>query len=119
MTAFAPVSAAGLAEVNIIWTSGLAGTAIDPTGISAGSTLLPVLMAFPVSSGNPLAPAQAVTWYTAAWLLGATSAGYVSQCLVGPGGAVTLTAGMAYDVWGQVQGTPEVPKIYAGTQAVY
>ena len=122
MTAFAPVSAAGLAYINIMWTSNLLGTAIDPTGQSAGSTLLPVLMAFPASSGNPLEPAQAVTWYTAYWLLGSTAAGYTSQCLAGPsggGGLVQLTAGMQYDVWGQVQGAPEIPKIYAGTLPVY
>ena len=122
MTAFQPVSAAGLAYINVTWTSELLGTVIDPTGQSAGSTLLPVLTAFPVSSGNPLEPAQAVTWYTAYWLLGSTAAGWTSQCLAGPsggGGLVQLTAGMQYDIWGQVQGTPEVPKICAGTLPVY
>jgi len=122
MTAFQPVAAASLAFVNITWTSELLGTVIDPTGVSAGSTLLPVLMAFPVSSGNPLEPAQAVTWYTASWLVGSTAAGYTSQCLVGPtveGGLVQLTAGLSFDVWGSVQGTPETPKIFAGVQEVY
>ena len=122
MTAFKPVAAASLAYVNITWTSELLGTVIDPTGVSAGSTLLPVLMAFPLSSGNPLEPAQAVTWYAASWLLGSTAAGYTSQCLVGPtgeGGLVQLTAGIPVDVWGSVQGVPEVPKIYAGQLAVY
>ncbi len=122
MTAFQPVAAASLAYVNITWTSELLGTVIDPTGQSEGSTLLPVQMAFPVSSGNPLEPAQAVTWYTASWLLGSTAAGYTSQCLVGPtgeGGLVQLTAGMEYDAWGSVQGTPEIPKIFAGTLPAY
>ena len=122
MTAFEPIAAVSLQCINITWTSELFGTVIDPTGVTAGSTLLPVLFAVPVSSGNPLEPAQPATWYAATWLLGTTSIGYLSQGLVGPvgeGGMVQLTAGMAYDVWGQVQGAPEIPKIYAGTQAVY
>jgi hypothetical protein len=122
VTEFQPVSAAGLAYVNIFWTSRLFGTEIDPTGQTEGQDLLPVLMAFPVSSGNPLEPAQAVTWYTAYWLLGSNAAGWTSQCLVGPtgeGGLVQLTAGMAFDCWGQIQGVPEVPKIYAGTISAY
>ena len=120
MTAFHPIAAISLEYVNITWTSELAGTAIDPTGQSPGSTLLVVQFAFPVSSGNPLAPAEPSAWFTGSWLLGTTSIGYVSQCLVGPlGGVVTLTAGLHYDAWSQVQGTPEVPKKFAGQLAVF
>jgi hypothetical protein len=115
---FEPVSAAGLAEVTVVWTSDLFGTSIDPTGQTALQPVLPVLMAFPVSSGNPLAPAPAVTWYAAAWLLGTTAKGYAAQALVGPGGVVTLTAGTLYDVWSEVEGT-EIPKVFAGSLAVY
>jgi hypothetical protein len=119
-TLYAPISALSLAEINVLWTSDLDGTSIDPTGQTAGQSLLPVQMAFPVSSGNPAAPAQPVTWYTAAWLLGGTGRGYVAQSLVGPGGGVvTLTAGQSYDVWSRITGSPESPVIFAGTQPVY
>jgi hypothetical protein len=119
MASFPPIAALSLEEVNVTWTSELAGTTIDPTGVSAGSTLLTVQMAFPVSTGNPAAPASPVTWLTASWLLGGTSIGYVSQALVGPGGVVTLTAGQAFDVWGRISGTPESPVKFAGTIEVY
>lgn len=120
MTQFSPVAALSLEYVNVTWESGLAGTAVDPTGQAPGQAVLPVQMAFPVSSGNPAEPAEPATWYAAAWLLGGTSTGYVAQCLVGPGGGVAvLTAGLSYDVWSKVSGTPEVPAKFAGTQPVY
>lgn len=114
MANFDPIAAASLENVNVVWTTTLAGTAIDPV---AGA--MAVKMAFPVSSGNPRLPAQAVTWFAAAWLGGTTLAGFVAQCLVGPGGAVTLTAGQTYDVWSWVTGSPEIPKQFAGQLAVY
>ncbi len=76
--------------------------------------------AFPQSSGNPLAPAEPSTWFAGTWLTGTNIRGYVSQILVGPGGGVvTLTAGLAYDVWSEVLGTPESPRKFAGQLAVY
>jgi hypothetical protein len=119
MANFLPIAALSLEEVNVTWTSELAGTSVDPTGAAAGSTLLPVQMAFPVSTGNPAAPAEPSAWFAASWLVGGTSTGYVSQALVGPGGVVTLTAGMSYDVFGRVIGTPESPVKFAGTIEVY
>ena len=119
MANFPPIAAISLEEVNVTWESGLAGTTIDPTGQTAGEAQLPVQMAFPVSSGNPAAPAEPSAWFTATWLIGGTSTGYVSQALVGPGGVVTLTAGMSYDVFGKVIGTPESPVKFAGTIEVY
>jgi hypothetical protein len=120
MSEFAPIAAISLEEVNVTWTSELAGTSIDPTGATAGEPALPVQMAFPVSSGNPAAPAEPSAWFTASWLIGGTSIGWVAQCLVGPGGgAVTLTAGLPVDVWSKVTGEPEVPARYAGTLPVY
>ena len=59
-----------------------------------------------MSSGNPLAPAEPSNWYAGSWLDGTTSIGYIAQCLAGPDGTVALTAGTAYDVWSQIQGTP-------------
>jgi len=59
-------------------------------------------------------------WLTASWLLGGTSIGYVAMALVGPGGGVvTLTAGMAYDIFGKISGTPESPVKFAGTIEVF
>lgn len=120
MTLFEPIAAISLEEINVTWESGLAGTSTDPTGQAPGQAALPVQMAFPVSSGNASAPAGPATWYAATWLLGGTSTGYVAQCLVGPGGGVvTLTAGLSYDVWSKVSGTPEIPAKFAGAQEVY
>ena len=116
---FSPIAAVSLEYVNVTWTSRLAGTSIDPTGQTSGQSQLPVQMAFPVSSGNALAPAEPATWYTAAWLTGTTSTGYIAQCLVGPAGLVQLTAGQAYDVWSKILGSPEQPCRYAGTLKVY
>jgi len=117
---FAPIAAISLEEVNVTWTSELAGTSIDPTGQTANQPALPVQMAFPVSSGNPAEPAQPSVWFTASWLLGGTSIGFVAQALVGPGGGVTtLTAGLAVDVWSKISGAPEVPARFAGSLPVY
>ncbi len=115
MTAFDPISSDSLEEVNVRWTADLDGTVIDPT-----VTPLVVQMAFPASSGNPLSPAHAVSWFTASWLAPGSSKGkgWVAQCLVGPGGSVTLAAGK-YDVWSWVTGSPESPKKFAGTITVY
>lgn len=119
MTLFAPISALSLEYVNATWTSDLDGTSVDPTGQTQGQPELPVQMAFPVSSGNPSAPAQPTVWYTASWLLGGTSVGYTAQCLVGPGGGVTtLTAGQ-FDAWGRIAGSPEAPEKFVGTLPVF
>ena len=76
--------------------------------------------AFPVSSGNYTAPAQPSVWLAGSWLLGGTGQGYMSQCVIGPGGGVvTLTAGQAFDVWSRVNGTPESPVKFAGTIEVF
>lgn len=120
MQKFEPVAAISLEYINIEWASELAGTLIDPTGQTPGQPELPVQFAVPVSSGNPLAPAEPVTWYSATWLLGTITTGFIAQGLVGPGGgAVTLTAGQDYDVWSKISGSPESPARFAGTQAVY
>jgi hypothetical protein len=117
---FGPIAAISLEEVNVLWNTMLAGTELDPTGQTQGQSELVVEFAFPVSSGNPLAPAQPGTWFTGSWLTGTNIRGYVAQALVGPGGGVvTLTAGQAVDVWCQVVGTPENPKKFAGALPVY
>jgi len=122
MAPFDPISSLSVEEIPIQWTTDLAGTEVDPTGQSPGSTLLVVQFAVPVSSGNPLEPAQPTVWYTCDWLLGTTIKGYVELAVVGPpglGGAVQLTPGLAYDVFGKILGTPIQPVKYAGTIEVY
>lgn len=112
MASFEPIWHGSLEDVNVSWTSDLDGTVIDPT-----VTPLTVQMAFPVSSGNLSAPTDPVTWYAAAWLSGGTGKGFIAQCLIGPGGAVTLAKGL-YDVWSKISGTPEAPAKFAGVQTV-
>lgn len=115
MATFDPVPAISLEYVSVTWTAELAGTVIDPT-----DPALPVEMAFPASSGDPAAPAEPVTWFAASWLTpSGQSKGYVAQCLIGPGGLVTLTAGQVYDVWSRVTSSPEMPARFAGTLEVY
>ena len=119
MTTFQPISALSLEMVNVSWTSDLDGTSIDPTGQTPSEAALTVQFAFPLSSGNYAAPAQPAQWYAGAWLLGGTGRGFVAQCLVGPGGVVTLTAGKVFDVWSKVTGTPESPAKFAGPIEVF
>ena len=119
MALFPPIAAISLEEVNVTWESGLAGTTVDPTGQTDGEPALPVQFAFPQSSGNYSAPAQPVSWVTGSWLLGGTSIGYTAQALVGPGGTVTLTAGLQYDCWTRITGSPESPVKFAGTIGVF
>lgn len=119
MVNFQPIAAVSLEYVNANWTAECAGVMIDPTGQTAGQPQLAVQFAFPVSSGNVLKPAEPVTWYAGAWLLATTSTGFIAQCLVGTGGALTLTAGVIYDVWSMVTSSPEIPRKFVGQQPVY
>jgi hypothetical protein len=114
MTVFQPVSTLSVEENNITWTSDLDGTVVDPIAAS-----LAVQHAFPVSSGNPAAPAQPSAWFAAAWLTGGTGKGFVSQCNLGPGTAAGTLAPGRYDVWGQVISPPENPRKFVGILTVY
>ena len=117
---FEPVAAISLEYLNMLWTADLAGTELDPTGQTAGQLQLSVLFAVPQSSGNPLEPAVPSVWYTAVWLLGGNIRGFVSQGLVGPSPApVQFTAGLSYDVFGKIEGAPEVPVKFCGTVSAY
>lgn len=109
MADYDPIWSGSLENVPMQWTSDLAGTRIDPT-----NPLLAVQMAFPVTGVSPVSG----DWKAAAWVSGTTSKGFISVCLVGPGGAVTLAAGK-YDVWGKVLGAPEQPGKKAGTITVF
>lgn len=120
---FDPVSALSLEMINILWSGSLAGTFIDPTGGTTGQPLMTPSAAFPVSSGDFRNPAQPVTWYTGTWLAGGNrlGVGYVAQVGVGPGGSVTLSAGVSYDVWGKLAsgGGAEAPVKFVGTLRAY
>lgn len=114
MAEFDTVWSGSLAEIPIIWTSDLAGTSVDPVAQN-----LAVQTAFKPSSGNPEAPTPPLVgdWKAASWLAGTTIKGFVSVCLVGPGGTITLTPGK-WDVWGQITATPQVPAVFAGVLLV-
>lgn len=119
---FKPIAAISLEDVNVLWSSRLGGTYIDPTGQTTGQPMLTPSIALPVSSGNPAAPAEPVTWFAGTWLLNATlGEGNIAQFEVGPGGGVvTLTAGVTYDVWSKLTGgTGEQPAKFVGSISVY
>lgn len=69
-----------------------------------------VQMAFPVAEVAPVSG----DWKAATWETDATSvpSRYLARCLVGPGGTVTLAAGV-YDVWVKITHTPELVVIQA------
>ena len=79
----------------------------DPTGDT-------VVMAFLDEPPEDASPASG-DWKTASWLTvsSTTPARYKAKCLVGPGGAVTLTEGTWW-VWVKVVDTPETPALYSG-----
>jgi hypothetical protein len=115
MAVFKALSAISVVNVNVGWYGQLDDVEQDPTKFV-------VKAAFPISSGNPLLPAQPVTWLAATWLTGTTGKWSIAQCKVGPssgGGLVQLTAGQSYDVWSQLQAAGEQPAIFIGTLPVY
>lgn len=116
MTEFEPIAAISQESVPAVWTSNIGGVVTDPTVLP-----MPVEFAFPVSSGNPLAPAEPSTWYPAAWVSGTTSRGFFAECPVGTGTTgPTLAAGKSYDVWSQVQAGPNNTVIkFVGVLPVY
>jgi len=57
------------------------------------------------------------TWTAGAWIASSTPP-YYAQILVGPSGAVTLTAGV-YTIWVQVDISPQVAAFPAGTLVIY
>lgn len=97
-------SAASLEYVRVPVAARSAGVAVDPTGDT-------VVMAFLAGAGAP----ESGDWKTASWDTDSSTypPTYRAQCLVGPAGAVTLTAGV-YSVWVKVTDSPEVPVLRAG-----
>ncbi|MCC6629960.1 MAG: hypothetical protein IT340_21495 [Chloroflexi bacterium] len=103
------ISALSLEYVRVRVAATEAGAAVNPTSDT-------VVMAF-VAEGA--APAGG-DWKTAGWETDTTTNPdtYYARCLVGPSGAVTLTAGV-YDVWVKVTDTPEAPVLRAGNVEVF
>jgi hypothetical protein len=74
-----------------------------------------VKMAFPATGVAP----QSGDWKAADWETEPSyPKTYLARCLVGPGGAVTLTAATTYDVWVKVSDSPEVPARLVDTLVV-
>ncbi len=89
------ISSASLQYVRVSITE---ASGADPTADT-------VAMAFPVLEGEP------TTFYGGNWV---TLAGiHYAQCLVGPGGTVTLAPGF-YNVFVKVSDNPEIPVLFSG-----
>ena len=71
----------------------------DPTADTAQMAFLPV-------GTNP----GVSDWHAASWttIPATPETIYIAQCLVGPSGTVTLTAG-TYQVWVKITDSPEIP----------
>lgn len=100
----AQISASSLEYIRVQVAAYTAGAAVNPTTDA-------VQMAFMVGSAVPASS----DWKTATWDTDSTTvpATYRARCLVGTGGAVTLTPG-TYQVWVKVTDTPETPVKLAG-----
>jgi hypothetical protein len=101
MPSFRPRLASSLEYVAVNVTAKEAGAFINPTADT-------VTMAFTENFADPVA----ANFKTASWETDASTNPdtYTALCLVGPGGAVTLTPG-DYTVWVKVVDTPESPII--------
>jgi hypothetical protein len=118
---FRPLAAVSTECINVLWSSRLGGTYVDPTGQTSGEPELTPQISLPVSSGNLNAPPEPSAWYPGSWLDDATlGTGNIAQYLVGPGSAVTfLAAGQIYDVWSKLTGgSSEVPAKFVGQLSV-
>jgi hypothetical protein len=93
------IYATSLEEVPVSVT---APVGINPTGDTVLMAFLPV---------PPPAQPTALEWINASWQ--SFTAPYIALCLVGPGGATTLTQGQWY-VWIKITAAPEVPVKYCG-----
>lgn len=83
------------------------GTSVDPTA----NTVQAAFLTEPPEEASP----ESGDWKTASWETNATTTPdqYAAKCLVGPGGAVTLTPGTYY-VWVKITDSPEIPVEYSG-----
>lgn len=102
------IPALSLQYVRVRVGSRQAGTAVDLDGYTVQLAFTAVDVA-PVSGD----------WKTGSWDTDTTTNPdtYHARCLVGPAGAVTLTAG-TYAVYVKVTATPEIPVLRAGLMEV-
>lgn len=83
------------------------GQPYNPTGDA-------VVMAFIAGFGEP----GNTDWKTASWAWTTAINGYyIAQCLVGPGGTITLAQG-TYAVWIKITDNPEIPVINTGSLTI-
>ncbi|MCC6629955.1 MAG: hypothetical protein IT340_21470 [Chloroflexi bacterium] len=103
------ISALSLEYVRVKVAATEDGAAVD---LSAST----VVMAFVAEGAAPVSG----DWKSGSWETDPTTTPdtYYARCLVGPGGAVTLTAGV-YDVWVEVTDSPETPVLRAGNVEVF
>jgi hypothetical protein len=95
----AVIAAGSLEYVRVQVAATASGAAVDPTSDTVSMAFLP----------SSAAPASG-DWKSASWETDATVTPtvYRARCLVGPGGAVTLTPG-TYTVWVKIVDSPETP----------
>lgn len=91
------IPAGSLEYVQVAVTANVNNAAYNPTSDQ-------VEFAFPATSDTP------TTWYSGAWETTPAPAtgAWTAQCLIGPGGTATLTAG-TYAVWLRITDNPERP----------
>ncbi|RCH70454.1 hypothetical protein DT019_02915 [Streptomyces sp. SDr-06] len=98
-------SAASLQYVQASVIATVGGNPLNPTGDV-------VQFAFLTGSGTPTGP----DWKAGSWdgtQPRPPGNAYLAQCLVGPGGTVTLTPG-TYTIWIKIMDSPEIPVINVG-----
>lgn len=102
VTTVLTLSMLSLEYVRVRVSATVAGSPVNPTGD-------PVQMAF-ITPGAVPGPGD---WNTAGWDTAPTGGVYTAQCLIGPGGTITLPAGV-YAVWVKITDNPEIPVRQAG-----
>jgi hypothetical protein len=103
------ISSASLEYVKARVFAKMSGAVIDPTADV-------VTMAFLASDADPVSG----DFKAASWETDTTTDpdSYFARCLVGPGGAATLTDGI-YTVWVKIADSPEIPVKRAGQVIVH
>lgn len=84
---------------------------VTKDGLLYNPTLDSVQMAFTASGIAPVSG----DWKVGSWEVAGTT--YWARCLVGPSGAVSLSAGI-YDVWVKIMDAPEIPVRKAGSVTI-
>lgn len=110
---FKQISAASLEYVFVNVSTFIGNPPPNPTSDVVQMAFNPATQSF----GPPLTPPVSGDWKAASWVTGASQP-YIAQCLIGPGGVITLTAGI-YDVWIKITDSPEIPAKYVDQLTIY